>query len=362
MHNQQDLQTLVDSLKEQHTQKRDYVISSGALVMDGGKLIFPSNNNIYTPNQVCHEGLAEKLGIPFAYYQRMQAQVPELLDTSVSKWLENQSDKKVLLRTFETGTDINIARAFLSNSYLALDNYDVLFAALDAIRSAGVNVEITNATVTDRKLYLTCIAPEVEVDATRMLKGYLANGERNHVGNGIISGFIITNSEVGQGQFMIRPRAVILKCNNGMIVPDDSFSRIHLGSKLEEGLVTWSDQTREKNYELIISQTKDAIGTFMSKDYLGKVVERIAEASEVKLDRPVDTVKQVCKHLRYNDKQRDAILDFFLRDGDLSAAGVTHAITRHAQDEPADDRFNMELQAFTLLPKMKQFDKPFSGN
>ncbi len=361
MNSQQQLQDLVLSLEQQHATKHDYVVTSGSIIMNDGSLILPSNREIYAPNLICHEGISEKLGIPLAYYQRMKTELPQLLDTSVTSWLHNQSDKKVLLRTFETSGD-SIARAFLSNSYLALDNYDVLFAALDAIKSTGVKVEITKAVVTDRRLYLMCVAPEVEVDATNMLKGYLANGDKSHLGNGIISGFVITNSEVGQGQFQVRPRAVILKCNNGLIVPDDSFSRVHLGSKLEEGLVTWSQETKNKNYELIISQVKDAVNTYMSKDYLGKVIDRIAEASGQRLERPVDTVQHVCKHLRYNDTQRQSILDFFLRDGDLSAAGVVHAITRHAQDEKPDDQYNMEVQAFTILPKMKQFDKPFSGN
>jgi len=182
------------------------------------------------------------------------------------------------------------------------------------------------------------------------------------VGNGVISGFIISNSEVGCGQFMVRPRAMVLKCRNGLIAPDTSFSRIHLGSRLDEGMIQWSQQTKNKNYELIMSQTGDAIKTFLSKDYLGTMIEKLAEGMNQKLDRPVDAIQNVCKHLKYTESQRESILSYFLHDGDLTGSGVAHAITRQAQNEAADDRYSMELAAYTLLGRMKQFDKPFSKN
>lgn len=357
------LQQLVSTLEAQHTSKADYILPAESIYMKDG-LIQSGHADlprIYTPNEVMHEGLSERLEIPMAYYRRMRAQRPELLDTSVSSWLQHLGGKNVMLRTFE-GQELstNVARALLSDRYLALDNYDVLFAALDAIKKSGIKVDVTHADVTDRRLYLNCVAPQVEVDAKETLKGYLTT--RDGVGNGIISGFTITNSEVGQGQFLVRPRAVILKCNNGMIVPDDSFSRIHLGQKLDEGMVKWSQETRNKNYELIMSQVGDAVKTFLSHEYLGKVIERLAAAQQVKLDNPIDTVQNVCKSLRYTEAQRHKILGFFLEGGDHAASGVTHAITRHAQDEDPDTRQDMETQAFNILPGIKGFDKKFSGN
>lgn len=355
------LQNLVSTLETQHRQKADYVVGYDNIIMHEGKLIFPSEVDSYTPNAVCHEGLAEKLEIPGQYYNRMKAQRPELLDLTVGHWLKHSAGKKALIRTYET-LEGNVARAFLSNSYRAIDNYDVLFAALDAIKKTGVEVEITDAQVTERKLYMTVICRQVEVDATSLLQGYLDRGDRAHVGNGVISGLIISNSEVGDGQFQIRPRAVVLKCNNGLIAPDDSFSRIHLGARLEAGAVVWSEATKNKNYELIMSQVTGAVTTFLSKEYLGRMLENVYKGQAQTLNRPVDTIQNVCKYLRYTQEQRESILNYFLHDGELSGAGITHAITRHAQAEGADKRYEMELAAFNLLGRMKQFDKPFSGN
>jgi len=166
------LQSLVSNLEQKHQQKADYVVSHSNLIMNEGKLLVAHQPHSYMPNEICHEGLAEKLGIPMQYYKKMRAERPELLDLSVGHWLKHTEGTKSLVRTYETAEG-NIARAFLSNSYLALDNYDVLFAALDAVKRSGVRVDIVDAQVTDRRLYLAVTCPEVEVDATNLLKGYL---------------------------------------------------------------------------------------------------------------------------------------------------------------------------------------------
>lgn len=351
------LQNLVTTLEAQHASKADYVVPSKLLVMKDGQL--HAQGRAYKPNEVCHEGLSDKLSIPLTYYRRMRAERPELLDLSVNHWLQHQSEKNMLLRTFE-GLDQNIARAFLSDRYMALDNYDVLFTVLDAIKSMGVNVEIKNADVTEKRLYLNVVAPEVEIQATELLKHYLQS--RSAVGNGVISGFTISNSEVGMGSFMIRPRAVICKCDNGIIRPDDTFSKIHLGGKLEQGVVKWSKETQKRNLQLVMSQVKDAIKTFLSKDYLGMVVKDLERAHNINLENPVDAVQHACKDLKYNDEQRKSILDFFVKGGDLKGSGIVHAITQHAQTEDADTRNDMELDAFQVITRLHSFDKPFTNN
>lgn len=356
----QQLQNLVATLEAQQAQKADYVVPSESLVMEGG-LISTKNGDrkIYAPNEIFHEGLSDKLSIPLTYYRRMRAERPELLDMNVNGWLQHMGGKNVLLRTFESA-EKNVARAFLSDRYMALDNYDVLFTVLEAIKKMGVKVEIKNADVTDKRLYLNVVAPDIEIQATEFLKHYLR--ENGGAGNGIVSGFTISNSEVGCGQFSVRPRAVIIKCNNGLIKPEDAFSRVHLGSKLETGVIQWSQETRNRNLQLVMSQVTDAINTYLSQDYLGKMVADIARAHEIKLEHPIDTVHHVCKELRYTEEQRKSILAHFVTDGDTKASGIIHAITRHAQTEDADTRNDMETDAFKILPKLQSFDKPFSGN
>lgn len=357
------LSNLVVALKEQHEQKADYVMAPGKLRMtaDGNLVAEGTKQLIYNPNPVWHEGASFMLNIPNGYYKRMMEKTPELLSQNVNAWLDLREQKGVMLRTFENLNGTNVARAILSDRYNILDNYDVLFAALDAIKMSGVDVEIVEATVTDKRMYLCVTAPQIEVDAKPFLDKYLKEKE-SETGNGIITGFILTNSEVGQGSFEIRPRALVLKCKNGLIVPDDKFRRVHLGAKLDEGAIQWSEATKQKNYELIISQTRDAINTFLSKDYLNGALIKVAAAHNIKLDYPIDAVLHVCREMMITEDHRKNILDHFLRSGDHSAGGVFQALTFGAQSMGADDRFELEAKAYGMIDQIKAHDKPFSKN
>lgn len=360
----EQLQNLVVTLDQQHNAKADYIIGAKKLIVspDGMLEAFGTKGHIYEPNEIWHRGAAEMLNIPLPYYRRMQQQCPDLLASNINKWFDLRNEKTgIMLRTFEGFQNKNIARAILSDRYNILDNYDVLFAALDAIKKSGIHVDIEQATVTDRKMYVVITCPEIAIDAREILDRYRAipGSETN---NGIISGLIITNSEVGDGKFEIRPRAMILKCKNGLIANDDSFSRVHLGAKLQEGQITWSDATKQKNYELVISQTNDAIGSFLSRGYLSGMIQKIADAVNVKLNSPADTVENVCRELSIPEDRRRDILSHFITGGDAAASGVFHAITRGIQEMGADDRFDLEAKAFMILPRISEFDKPISKN
>ena len=95
----------------------------------------------YTPTDVCDQGIADKLGIPAAYLRRMREHKPDLYDANVNGWLDGD-DRRFLLRCLRPGTGggAGAARAFLSDGYKIIDNLDVLLAALDGVRSAGVPV------------------------------------------------------------------------------------------------------------------------------------------------------------------------------------------------------------------------------
>jgi hypothetical protein len=352
----QKLVDLISTLETQNAAKADYILPAGNVRINGlGELVTTgTHGQTYLPNEVWHDGAAAMLDIPKGYYRRMQAQTPELLADSVNQWLDVRG-KSVMLRTFE-GSD-NIARAILSNSYNILDNYDVLFAALAAIKKAGVKVNITDATVTDRKLYLVVTCPDIQVNAREVLKNYL--GDRNlNVGDGIISGFVLSNSEVGQGSYEINPRAEILKCANGMICTDDKFRRVHMGAKLGDGKIVWSAGTKQKNYDLVISQTMDAIEHFVSHDYLNGMVRKLETASTTALDRPMDTVINVCQELAVTDAVKQEVLKHFIEGGDTYASGVFQAVTWGAKTLGADDRYSLEASAFNIIPNIKKFDHP----
>ena len=224
---------LIEKLEEQKNRKRDLIVPASKIKMTDNLNIEVINNNalgsaeFFAPNDLIETQLGDRLKIPRGYYQSMKSNLPHLLTENVNEWLKFNGSKKYLLRTFTNGEEMGTARAFLSDRYNLIDNYDVLAAGLEAIHKMNVNVEIRRAEVSETKMYLHVVCPEIEQEAEAFLREYLK--DNSAAGNGIISGFVLTNSEVGRGAFEIRPRAVICKCNNGLIVADERFRKLHLG-------------------------------------------------------------------------------------------------------------------------------------
>jgi hypothetical protein len=356
------LGSLVAKLDEQKKAKYDMVVPAESIQYTAGELTVDGAEGLFKVSELAHSQIGEKLEIPRAYYQRMLSTYPELLETNVNSWLSKKTKTKYLLRTFKYEGMDNICRAMLSNSYNIIDNYDILICALESIEKTGIHIEIVKAEVTDQRMYLHVVAPEIHVDATNLLDNYLADRNNAVLNNGIISGIVICNSEVGMGSYEISARAQVLKCRNGLHDRNARFRRVHLGTKLDDGVINWSDNTKNKNYELIMAQTQDSVKTYLSKDYLGQLTSRLQSAKDMSIENETGVIENISLSLSIPEAHKNNILKHFLRDGDGSALGVYQAISRETQKMTPDMQFDIESRAFELLPKMKTFDKPFGNN
>ena len=295
MKRQTTLAELVTELKNQNLQKKDFVVPANLLSMENGKLVvnnYSSNDSlqrlllevgivsadsgklVLNCLPILHQNLSDKCDIPRKYYNRIQGLCDQnLIDNNVTYWLKNMKGN-VFLRTFiNKQENEGYARALLSDRYNVIDNFDVLFATLEAVKDSGLNLNIEDngCDLSESKMYVRFVAPDIEINAPDLLKNYKNPKGNSGVGDGIISGFVVTNSELGQGSFSISPRAVVLKCKNGMVFKNDAFGKIHLGSKMEQySQIDWSEETKRKNYELIQAQVKDAVKVFTSEDFLAK--------------------------------------------------------------------------------------------
>lgn len=361
-----DLQTLVTELTTREQAKHDYVLPSEKVIMSDDLTLSVLDNTLdgieFVANEVMHQHFAQKLGIPANYYRRLMAEYPDLLATNVNRLMKADGEKPVLLRTFQHEATGNIARGLLSDRYAIVDNYDVLFAALAAIKASNIRVEVKECNITDRRMYVHIIAPEIEVQSEVALRGYLSD-KSVHTGFGIITGLCLTNSEVGYGSYNLFGRIFEKVCMNGAVIKDDAFRKVHLGGKMDQGNVTFSSETKKRNMDLIMSQTGDVIKQFLSEGWLSGVVQKIERARGIELDRPVDTmnnvIREVAKEVTLSEENRTNILNFFVKDGDTSASGIFQALTREAQNLDADNRFELESLSFEMLGKIKSFDHEF---
>ncbi|MEN3540811.1 DUF932 domain-containing protein [Microbispora sp. ZYX-F-249] len=352
-------------LRDQHARKVDIPVTTAQIRAVGTHLQLidtppvlseagvSDSTGLYLPTEICDQGLADKLGIPLPYLRRLRAHQPALYEANVNTWLRSD-DRRFLLRGLRgAGGAPGVARAFLSDRYKIIDNLDVLMAALDGVRLAGVDIDIDGCDLTERRMYVRVVCEQVAALAPELLKNYRspftgAAGADNPL---VFAGFVISNSETGCGAFTITPRLLVQVCRNGMTITADAHRHVHLGGRLDDGgAVRWSSDTHDKNLQLITAQTRDAITTFLDTDYLTTKIRELTAAAGAEIADPDNTIRAVTTKLRFTDDQQREILRHFIRGGDLTAGGVMHAVTSVAQTvDDADTAHEMEAQALRAL-------------
>ena len=361
------LSDIATTLKEQADARFDVVAHSsslgylnGNLTIQGGAEPIITDTGVTSgevtlrPTDIFEDGIASRLDIPGRYLRKMRSgDEISLLDANVNTWLAN-SNKQWFVRGFKTDNDeIGIARAFLSDRFNCYDNFDVLMAALTGIKNAGINVNVVGCDLTERRMSVRIEAPEVAALAPDLLGNYKspftgATGADNPT---VFAGFILSNSETGGGAFTITPRLVVQICNNGMTITKDALRKVHLGSKMDEGVIQWSNETNRRNVELITSQATDAVTTFCNVEYVRSKINEISEAAGQAVE-PTKVIEKISKSLSFTEEESEGILGHFITGGDLTAGGVMHAVTSYSQTVFDPDRANMieeaGLQALAL--------------
>jgi len=177
------LADLAALLRDQQSRKLDMVAPATALRSAGARLVIGQTEpqltadgvtmttGAYTPTEVCDDGLADKLNIPAAYLRRLRAEHPGLYDANVNGWLA-RTTKSYLVRCLRGDSGGGIARAFLSASFKMIDHLNVLMAALDGLRQAGVPAGIDGCDLTPRRMYVRVVSPAIRSLAPGLLAGY----------------------------------------------------------------------------------------------------------------------------------------------------------------------------------------------
>jgi hypothetical protein len=382
------LQTLADLLRTQEGSKVDAIVPATKLrATPEGKVVIADTatlltdtgvvdmNGTYDVSPIALGHLATRLGIDTRYARKLADVRPDILADNINGWLHGSDghpadDRSFTVRSFHT-SDGNLLRGVLSDKYAIVDNLDVLAAALEGIRAAGVDVKISGCDLSENRMRIRVVVPAAQIAAPILFAGYRSpfsrHGGEVRVGNGggwdldaareaarregmgyepgqepvLFAGFEIGNGELGDGSTYAVPRAEALICGNGLTLVQDVTRKNHVGERLDEGVINYSSETRQKVLELISSKVKDATRTFSSVEFWA---ERVAEL-EAKAGRPVNepekAIKAVSKALRFTDDERDAIFRHFILGGQMTAGGVLNAVTSTAQtvadpDQAAD--------------------------
>lgn len=316
--------------------------------IDGGRSI------VFNPIENAENQISHKLKIPRNFYKYLKSEHVDLLDHNVTELFE-RAEKNYFVRTFKGNGNDGIVRALLSDQYKVIDHLDVLGTTLDVIKEMGVAVEVGRCNLTLDNMYVEIISKDVIEHADDLLENYRSPRGRNNDGdNRIFAGFVIGNSETGRGRYRVQPRAMVGKCSNGLIFKKDALAATHLGSKMESG-IQWSADTMATEVSLVQKQTRDAVKTFLSREYLGRKVDELRGFTKP-LDKPMEAINNVCKSLNFSEERVQDVVNHFVQGGDSSSLGVANALTFYAQEvEEADMQYEVEEQAVELLPEIERF-------
>ena len=360
------LDELVELLNTQHAALLDVVVPASRLTARNGNLLVEGigepvltpdgvtpSQTLLRPTPVADGGLADKLGIPTAYLRTLRGQRLDLYDANINGWLIEEPVRRFLIRGLhDRSGGAGIARAVLSDSYRFVDNLDVLMAVLDGVRAAGADIDVVGCDLTERRMYVRIRSTTVAAHAPELLRDYVSpfSGARGADNPVVFAGFVITNSETGHGSFSLTPQITVQICNNGMTITRDAMREVHLGARLTEGVVAWRADTQRALVDLIGKQTRDAVATFLTRDYLTTTIDTITRDARVPLRDPQATLEHVGRQLRYSADQQTAILSHFIQGADITSGGLLHAVTSTAQTlADADDAYQLERSGLRAM-------------
>ena len=321
---------LAREIERQAATARDFVSPAGNIrMLDTAELAIGEETFTGALTEDAHGQMADKLGIPRSYYNRMRASEPALLATNANRWLQAEPTTKHMIRTLDGN-----ARAVLSDRYHRLDNFQILQGALPAIYD--LPVQIVSSEVTDRRLYVQARFPMVQGEVKR--------------GDVVSAGFILSNSETGFGALDIRPLVYRLVCTNGMVashdVADGRLRRTHVGKRVEalEDYSIYADDTREADDRALMLKIRDALARLSDPALFLRLMEKMRAATEgEQIVRPVAAVEELGKAFPLSETEREGVLTALIRDQDYSRWGMLNAVTNIANTTGSYDRA-VELQ------------------
>lgn len=334
------IEELALELDRRHNVQKDYLVDTTLLHMDAdSRNAMLSIRNDRTGetlmlgvNEVAHNQIGARLGIPAKYYDKMRDDNPELLATNVNSWF-NKNPERRMVRTLD-----GVTRAFLSDRYRRIDNYEIAEVVLPIIgemaNTDGAKIE--SCEVTDERLYLKVVNPRL---TTEIRKGDIVQ-----------SGLMITNSEVGLGSLTVQPLVYRVICSNGMVVNDARTRKYHVGKGNEaaEDYTIYSDETLKASDLALMLKIQDTVRAVVDQTRFEKVVNQMKFASEAMISKEASVPKMVelagAENKWYSKEEGKGILDYLIRGGDLSLYGFANSVTRFAQDVKSYDR-STELES-----------------
>lgn len=319
-------------IERQAAAKADYLVNPQKLEMDatGGKpmlRVLDGGVDQMEPlsiQETAHRQMGTHLGIPWRYYEKMLQEGPGLLSHNVNHWLRRGEPAQRMLRTLD-----GKARAFLSNRYRPIDNFEIATAVLPIIMEIqGARFESTQ--ITENYMYIKVVNPRLTGEV--------------RVGDVVQAGIVISNSETGLGAVNVQPLVYRLACLNGMVVNDASTRtrRNHVGraNSTDENFALYSQETLDQDSKAFMMKVQDTVRAAVDEARFARVLDIMRESTQARLDTTdiPALVKVTSSSFNLTDAEGKGILQHLIEDADYTLYGLANAVTRYSQDVEDYDR------------------------
>lgn len=343
---------LAAELERRHKTARDFVVTSNEVeaveTPEGLRVAVPDGTGLgskalYQWGPTATAQTLNKLNVPGEYGKRIFAGHPALFATTVNT-LNRDAKGKSLWRTLD-----GVARANLSDSFRALDNYDLFFNTYSVAKDSGA--EIQRVSLADDRFEMRMIVPDWR--ETIDYKG--ESGGSRWFGRGhseMIPGCYVSNSETGKGGLNVRPFLFDGICSNGMVL-ESTLRVIHLGGRLAEGYL--SREAIDADSRAVWLQVRDLVRAVFDREKFSEMVAAFRATGELRLRSPEVVVDAVVRDAGFTEDDRQAILDELIsptdkRDPGRNVFGLISAITARAKAyEDPERRTDMEMFAGKLI-------------
>lgn len=322
------LVNLAQELERQLATKQDMIVPSPLMrshtdELGSCKLIIEKNDGAgkYDVTSLARRQLAEKLKIPFAYFERMREEQPALLDRNVNTWLQTDRERR-MVRTLD-----GKVRAVLSDRYRRLDNFDLAENVLPILQRLP-DAQFESVELTETKMYIKVVTPRIRTEIAP--------------GDVVQAGVVIMNSEVGHGTLSVKPLVYRLVCRNGLIAADHGLRKTHVGRILqsdEEAVTAFREDTLAADDKAFFLKVRDVVEAAVSEASLQQLAGKIQRTLGIRLTGdPVKSVEMLANRYTLNEVERIGVLRHLIAEGDLSGYGLVNAVTHYSQEVEDYDR------------------------
>jgi hypothetical protein len=281
------------------------------------KLSMATNGHVeeFGITKLAHEQIAGHVGIPQKYYDRMRAEAPALLAQNANHWLRTNPQTR-LVRTLD-----GKARAFLSNRYRTIDNFEVAEAILPVLLEKGTGLRVESCEVTETRLYIKVVDPSLEAAITGT----------HRVGEMVQAGISISNSEVGLHAFRVDPLIFFLACLNGARIPAEGMRKYHVGRQTadaDSAYEVFADDTRKADDRVLMLKMRDIVKAAFDEVKFRQLVGRVKATVDHKITRdPDEVIEGVLELYALPQSMKPGLLTELIKGGELSQFGLSNAVT-----------------------------------